>query len=109
MEQYRKIIESDNQITTREVFNRLAYDWKVSTGMLSITTQKYKHPSYQSILSLKRNNVIPLILEELRQRPDWWFNALETLTKQNPVKAGANFEEAINSWIKWGKQNNYIE
>ncbi len=90
-----------------QIFNGLVKNWKEATGGYSVTTRRYGHLSYQSILVLKED-VIPLILRELQQRPDWWFEALKALTKENPVAAGATFEEAVNAWIDWGKRNHRI-
>jgi hypothetical protein len=90
-----------------QIFNGLVKNWKEATGGYSVTTRRYAHPSYQAILVLKED-VVPLILRELQQRPDWWFEALRALTKENPVTAGATFEEAVNAWIEWGKRSGRI-
>jgi len=90
-----------------QIFNGLVKNWKEATGGYSVTARRYAHPSYQAILVLKED-VVPLILRELQQRPDWWFEALKALTKENPVTAGATFEEAVNAWIDWGKRNHRI-
>jgi hypothetical protein len=75
-----------------------------------VTLRRYAHGSYQAILVLgaREPEVVTLILRELQQRPDWWFEALKVLTKENPVKPGASFDEAVNTWIDWGKRNNRI-
>jgi len=102
----RHIAQSAEKVETSDleaIFSGLAKSWQESTGGLSTTTRRYAHPSYQAILVLGED-VVPLILRELQQRPDWWFEALKVLTKQNPVKTGATFEEAVNAWIEWGKK-----
>ena len=89
------------------IFNGLVKKWQEETAGSSVTTRRYAHPSYHAILLLKED-AVPLILRELQQRPDWWFEALKLLTKDNPVKPRSTFEEAVNAWIEWGKQNNRI-
>ncbi len=41
------------------------------------------HPSYLRIVGLGRS-VIPLILRELRDRPTYWFAALQALADDGP-------------------------
>ena len=91
-----------------QIFKGLVKSWQDATGGYSVTTRRYAHASYQAILVLK-DDVVPLLLRELQERPDWWFEALKVLTKANPVKPGASFEEAVNSWVEWGKLNNKIK
>ena len=43
--------------------------------------------NYQQIIS-KGEGIVPLILEELKERPSHWFWALEMITNENPVKTG---------------------
>jgi hypothetical protein len=90
-----------------DIFNGLVEKWKKETGGYSLTVRRYAHPAYQSILTL-REDVIPLILRELQQRPDWWFEALKALAKTDPTKPGDNFKDAGLAWLEWGKQRNLI-
>ncbi len=88
-------------------FNRLARTWRESTAGCSITTRRYAHSSYQEILVMGKS-VVPLILRELQERPDWWFEALKALTKQDPTKPTDNFRDAVKAWLKWGKDMKVI-
>jgi hypothetical protein len=90
-----------------QIFVGFVKQWQHETGGLSSTTRRYIHPSYQAILRLGPD-AIPLILKELNERPDWWFEALTTLAKVNPVKPKSTFEEAVIAWTDWGKRNNLI-
>ena len=85
------------------MFNGLVKKWQDETGGYSVTTRRYANRSYHSILLLKED-AIPLILNELKVRPDWWFEALEVLTNANPVKPNSTFEEAVNAWLEWGEK-----
>jgi hypothetical protein len=102
-----KRVERSSSAELELIFSGLVKHWQDATGGYSVTTRRYAHPSYHAILVLKED-VVPLILRELETRPDWWFEALQVLTKSNPVKSNASFEEAVNSWIEWGKANNKI-
>jgi len=88
-------------------FNRLVRTWKQATGYYSITTRRYAHASYQEMLVMGKA-IIPLILRELQERPDWWFEALKALTKEDPTKPTDNFHAAVESWVRWGKERNLI-
>jgi hypothetical protein len=85
-------------------FRKLVDQWEGETGMLSLMQQRYSHPAYQEILKMG-SGVIPLIIEELKTNPDHWFDALRTLTGENPAKDLKTFDEACESWIKWGQNN----
>ena len=99
---------ADKTSELEQIFSGLVKNWQEATGGYSVTTRRYGHPSYQAILVLK-DDVVPLLLRELQERPDWWFEALKVLTKANPVKPDASFEEAVNAWVEWGKHNNKIK
>ena len=95
-------LESVSESTVKSRFMELAKQWADETGGYSVTTRRYAHPTYQAILALK-GDVVPFILEELRHRPDWWFEALRALTRANPVRPQSSFEEAVTAWLEWGE------
>lgn len=91
------------------VFNGLAKNWREATSGYSLTMRRYANLSYQSILALEpKRGVISLILRELQQRPDRWFEALKALTKSNPAQDAKTFDETVQSWLAWGKSEGYI-
>jgi hypothetical protein len=91
------------------VFNGLVKNWREATGGYSLTMRRYAHASYQSILALEpKKDVITLVLRELQQRPDRWFEALKALTKTNPAQNAKTFDETVQCWIEWGKMEKYI-
>jgi hypothetical protein len=88
-------------------FSVLASQWNEQTQYLSIGAKAVSHPAYFEIVAMGPK-VIPLVLEELRDRPSQWFVALRALAKIDPVPPNANRSEAREAWLRWGLQNGYI-
>jgi hypothetical protein len=99
--------ESESKSTDKSeletIFKGLVKAWKEGTAGCSITTRRYAHGSYQAILVLGPD-VVPLILRELQNRPDWWFEALKALTKKDPTNPTDNFHDAVKAWLRWGAE-----
>jgi hypothetical protein len=98
------------RLNERRVLDQLFHDhverWRNETGHLSSVTKMVLHPSYLRIIGLGRGG-LPLILRELRERPDHWLVALNAITGEDPAPEGANFREAVAAWIKWGEIRGY--
>lgn len=102
-------------ITRQEVntfinFQKLALIWREATRTYSSVTQICMHPAYQSIIS-KGKDVIPLILEEMKERPNHWFWALSIITGDNPPirnNQRGKIKEMTAAWLKWGEEHGYI-
>ena len=101
---------SVRRLNERHVLDQLFHDhverWRNETGHLSSVTRMVLHPSYLRIIGLGRGG-LPLILRELRERPDHWLVALNAITGDDPAPEGANFREAVAAWIKWGEIRGY--
>ncbi len=85
-----------------DAFASLVTRWKAETSMLSSVQRKIKHPAYRKIVELGRR-VVPLILLELRDRPSFWFPALEEITGENPAVGLKDFNAAVKAWLIWGR------
>lgn len=98
-------------VDARGRFRALADRWLRETGMESVSYFRWIHPAYMQIISMG-DDAIPLIFEELTQKPAHWLSALEILTEDkrshDPVRPNATYKQAIEDWIKWGKENGYI-
>lgn len=94
--------------TINQRFNNLSATWKEDTKMLSSIGEIIAMPSYLEIISMGKP-VVPLILNELKNEPDHWFIALNSITGANPIKKEerGNMKLMTNSWLKWGKENGY--
>jgi hypothetical protein len=91
-----------------ETFRTLAQRWRSETGHLSIVQQKVMNRTYLEIIGLGQP-ALPLLLRELRERPAHWFLALSSIARTNPVRAGASFDQAVDDWLAWGREQGLID
>lgn len=91
----------------RQEFSTLAQQWRRRTRHLSLISKKIIDPSYLRIIGMGAP-VIPLLLEELRDRPSHWFPALRAVTNVDPCPPDANPSQAREAWLGWGKEGGYI-
>lgn len=87
---------------TREQFKAFRDQWHKETGLLS--SIESKHPAYQGIIKLGMP-VVPILLEEMRDDPDWWGIALEAITGENPCKfpeMSGRLDLIAKAWVDWG-------
>jgi len=89
-------------------FYNLVDEWKHDIEFESSLSNMFLHPAYQRIIGLGEN-VLPLIFNELRQEPDFWFWALSAITGEDPVdpKDVGNLKKMTEAWLNWAKANNY--
>jgi len=91
-------------------FNRLVAEWRRATAALSFTDQKKAHPALRRIVAM-RDLALPLILRELRQRPDFLFLALPDITGEDPgagAKAGGP-RAMVDAWLRWAERNGHAD
>jgi hypothetical protein len=91
------------------LFRQLARQWQDETRYYSFAPQYAVHPAYLRIIGLGPA-VLPLLLDELRQRSGHWFPALEAITGVNPVppEARGNVPQMIAAWVEWGRRHGLI-
>lgn len=87
-------------------FIQLKEKWKEDTAFLSSITNIALHPSYQQIIGMGKQ-IIPLIIEELKNTPDHWFWALKAITGADPVppQKRGSINEMTEEWIRWWHEN----
>ncbi len=90
-------------------FDRLAAQWREETRYHSSSTIIEEHPAYQAIIAMGEN-VIPLILENLRASGGHWFMALRSITGESPIREEDRGKiQAIRAaWLEWGVREGYI-
>jgi len=103
--------------TARERFTKLAEQWERETGMQSNLRVRYEHPAFLEILAMGLL-AVPLILEHLKVKGDWWFPALKLITGEDPVPTDAfgqvggfctmNYNKMKDAWLAWGKARGYV-
>ena len=91
-----------------KIFNGLVEKWKSETGSWSSISRRYAHPAYQAILVLGKD-ALPLIFQSLKKEPDYWFAALRALIPDNPVSRDASFDQAVDAWLRFGKDEGYLD
>lgn len=86
-------------------FEALARDWKEQSRYLSSPIQIAMLPTYQRIIGMGRP-VVPLIIEDLRREPDFWFWALRAITGEDPVRAEdrGDLEAMTKAWLNWARE-----
>lgn len=99
-----------NVRSVEEEFNELANQWHDETDFLSSPSRITGSDTYLRIISLGRR-VIPLILEDLKERGGSWYRALRIISDDNPVSVGArgDVEQMKQAWLQWGRSRGYIE
>jgi type I restriction enzyme M protein len=82
--------------------------WRKDTQHTSSVTKMISHPSYRRIMGMGRE-ALPLLLRELKERPDHWLVALSAITGEDPAPPESRFNEAVESWLAWGKEKGYLQ
>jgi hypothetical protein len=83
-------------------FRALTERWHSDTRYWSSVTKMAMHPAYQRIIALGEE-VIPLILNDLRSTRGHWLWALYVLSGfEDPAPQDATFDEAVDAWLTWG-------
>ena len=98
-----------NEPAVANRFERLSNRWKEETEFLSSTTAMVAHPAYREIILLGEQ-VIPFLLKDLQKEPAHWFEALQSITGENPVPGDhrGNIPAMREDWLAWGRQRKLI-
>ena len=93
-----------------EEFAELANRWHDETDFLSSPSSITSNYSYLKILSMGKR-VIPMILEDLKERGGLWYPALRILSEEDPVpvEARGDVEQMKKAWVQWGRDRGYIK
>lgn len=94
-------------------FRDLADWWREGTMFLSSPREIASHDAYQRIINMGPQ-VVPLILEDLRDHGGDWYIALRQLARQLEVDPPEMSQETarstrriVKAWLEWGRQYGY--
>lgn len=98
-----------DDLTDKKIFNELAKKWKNETLNLSSMQRITGNCAYLSIIGLGPV-AIPMILDALRFEPDWWFCALRSITRVDPVTEDMHGDliAMTKAWLDWGRKHGYV-
>jgi hypothetical protein len=99
----RTLANSNRNIQT--IFEAYYTKWEEETKYLS-SSKMFDNINYQKIISLGID-VVPVIINKLKETPHHLFVALQKITGINPIKPEnrGKIKEMTNDWIDWWKQN----
>ncbi len=92
--------------TDFEIFREMVDLWRRETWYKSSINRRISHPAYLKIIGFGPK-AVPWILQELRQEPDYWFAALEAITRDNPSPNATSLPELRTAWLGWGEAHGY--
>ena len=88
-----------------EKFARHVADWRNDVAVLSTLDEKLAHPDFQAIVRIGRS-AIPLVIRELKHRPDFLFLALVKLAPEaDVVHFRGSPSETVKAWLRWAERN----
>ena len=92
-----------------ETFHQLADEWRNVTAFDSSPDRITRHETYRAIVDLGEE-VAPLIMRDLRRRPELWFAALRELLKVDPVRPEqrGNVRAMADTWLEWGRNHGLL-
>lgn len=88
-------------------FRELVDKWRKDTQHTSSIKRMVSHLAYKRIIEMG-HDVLPLLFRELKVHRDHWLVALNAITGEDPVPEGANFTEAVDAWLTWGREKGYL-
>lgn len=90
-------------------FRRLEAIWNAETGYSSSDDEIVAHPAFQAIIRMGWD-VVPFMLQDLKQGPSLWVWALPAITGANPVNAAdrGNIEKMSEAWLHWAQANGHL-
>jgi hypothetical protein len=101
-------LRQEKQKELERIFREQADVWSKETRHLSSITKMVAHPSYRRIMGMGPD-ALPLLLRELRERPDHWFIALNAITGEDPASSASTFHQTVDAWLSWGIQRGYLK
>ena len=110
-EETQKLIAEEKAIreAREELFHTARKEWLQERPRGADLAGIISHPAYQRIIEMGQD-AVPLILQELQNRPDHWFPALHAITGANPVPESVqgNLTKMTDAWLTWARENGHL-
>lgn len=109
LETYRHFVIPISRIGLPRMFLNLQTSWKREKELMSSLTEIVMNLNYQRIIGLGPQ-ALPLILQSLREEPDYWFHALHAITGEDPVtpEDRGDIQAMTIAWLDWGLTQGFI-
>jgi hypothetical protein len=88
--------------------DQLQSKWEEATAFSSSITEIVENEYFKEIINYGEN-IVPAVLESLRQRPSHLVWALNFITNRTISNKPISVTEASKAWINWGRRNRLIE
>lgn len=107
IEQYIATRVEKAALYRKETFRRLADEWYDATRHSYRISKNLLHPAHRQIIEMG-NDILPLILGELRQERQYWFAALTAITGEDPAAEASTPDEMTDAWLAWGEKRGLL-
>jgi len=91
-------------------FRELVANWRETRNSLDSGIAIFTNTAYQQIIGMGEE-VVPLILEELQAKPDYWFWALKAITgvssDPGPKSHRGRLALMAQDWLDWAEHQGY--
>lgn len=87
--------------------------WREATADLSSLSAIVNDDAYKRIIGMGLP-ALPLIFVEMQREPDFWFDALRSITgigdDEDPVRPEdrGNLQAMTSAWLEWATRNEYV-
>jgi hypothetical protein len=90
-------------------FYSLKKSWETRIGGTSDVGKMINDSYYDQIIGMGEL-ALPFLFKELHSNPDFWFYALESIVRENPVplEDRSDFDLCVKAWLKWGCDHKWI-
>ena len=96
------------ELPLEQVFRSYVETWHRQTRHLSSVSKMVSNPAYKAIIEMGES-AVPLLLLELRNKPDHWLVALNHITGEDPAEPQSTFPQAVDAWLAWGRKKGYMQ
>ena len=108
---YNELLEpysNENSYSKQLAFMSYYANWKRDTSLLSSQSEILNNHWYKRIIGMGQI-AIPFLIDCLIRDPDFLFDALSSITGENPIKPKnlGYLKRMSSDWIDWAKENGY--